>query len=180
MSSHRSTARRALFCVLVIAMFALAACGSSSSPNSSSDANARDTARLKLQKCLRDNGVNLPTPGQNGGGGGFQVDRQKIQKAMQGPCKKFQTAAFGNITPQQRQEFQDAFVKFSACMRKEGIDIPTPNFGSGGPRVQRFRFNRNSPKFQAAMTKCRSTLPNGGRFGGPGGGPGGPGGGPGG
>jgi hypothetical protein len=165
----------------------LTACGSGSSGTAASDNDARDTARLKLQKCLRDNGVDLPAPGQNGaGGGGFRnIDRQKLRTAMQGPCKKFQTAAFGNITPQQRQEFQDAFVKFAACMRQNGVDVPTPNFGAGGgPGAgggARRRLNRNDPKTKAALQKCRSSLPNGGRFGGGGpggGGPGGPGGGP--
>lgn len=105
---------------------------------------------------------------------------------MQGPCKKYQSAAFGNITPQQRQEFQDAFVKFSACMRQNGVNIPTPNFngggaggGAGGGTQRRGGglggINRNDPKVKAALQKCQSSLPNGGRFGGPGGGgPGGP------
>jgi hypothetical protein len=169
----------------------LTACGSSgSSGTAASDSNARDTARLKLQQCLRDNGVNIPAPGQGQGGAGRVLgnaaDRQKVQKAMQGPCKKYQSAAFGNITPQQRQEFQDAFVKFSACMRQNGVNIPTPNFngggaggGAGGGTQRRGGglggINRNDPKVKAALQKCQSSLPNGGRFGGPGGGgPGGP------
>ena len=184
MSSHRGIARTALFCALAIAVIVLAACGSSSGSGNAaaSGSNANDTARLKLQKCLRDNGVNLPAPGQTGGGGFRNVDRQKLQAAMQGPCKKLQTAAFGNITPQQRQAFQDAFVKFSACMRQNGVNVPTPNFGGGGGGAggagggtQARRINRNDPKTKAALQKCQSSLPNGGRFGGPGGGgPGGP------
>lgn len=188
MSSHRGIARSALLSALGVGVLALSACGSSSPTTAASSANAQDTARLKLQQCLRDNGVNLPAPGQTGEGGGFRnLDRQKLQKAMQGPCKKLRTAAFGTITPQQRQAFQDAFVKFSACMRQNGVNVPTPNFnagpgggaGGGGAGTQTRRINRNDPKTQAALKKCQSSLPNGGR-GGPGGGvrvfggPGGP------
>lgn len=191
MTTHRTRIAPALLAALALLGLTLSACGGSESPATASDSNARDTARLKLQKCLRDNGVDIPAPGQGANGArrvlGNAQSRQKVQKALQGPCKKLASSAFGNITPQQRQEFQDAFVKFSACMRSHGVNVPTPNFGSGpGGGVQvgggrgTVRALRNTPKFQAAMKQCRSNLPGGGpggggagggRFFGPGGGP---------
>jgi hypothetical protein len=120
---------------------------------------------------MRDHGIDVPdSPGR---GGGFRqalrsIDRSKLQTAMQA-CRKYRDQAFGNITPQQRQEFRDAFVKFAACMRQHGVEIPDPGAGpgpGGAPGGRRFLIDRNDPKVQAAMQACRSNLPNGGRFGG--------------
>lgn len=163
---------------LAASALALGACGSSSggdSADASSSDSDRDTAQLKLQECLRKNGVDLPRP-QAGGQGSTNMrrpstaERQKVRKAMDGPCKKYQQAAFGDVTEEDRQEMRDRMVKFSSCMRKHGIDIPEPREG-GGPRSFSMR---QSPKLDKATEACRKLLPEGG---GPRG-PGGPGGGP--
>jgi hypothetical protein len=90
-------------------------------------------------------------------------------------CAKYRTRAFGNITPQQRQEFQDAFVKFSACMRQHGVDLPDPVRGGAarsrqGPARAGARIEKASPTTQAAMKACEDKLPRGGavRLAGPG------------
>lgn len=161
--------------LLGVGVLVLAACGSSSSSSSSaSSADARDTARVKLQQCLRQQGVDVPdTPGGGGGGGArlSTTDRTKLQQALQGACKQYASGAFGQISDDQRQAFQDAFTKFSACMRKQGIDVPTPQPGSGGGPPAGGGFNRSDPKVQAAAKSCQSLLPQRGA-----GGPGGPGG----
>lgn len=148
---------------------ALAACGGSGndSATASSSAADRDTARVRLQECLRKQGVDLPTPGQ-GGGGQVRItanDRRKLEKAMQGPCKKYQQQAFGDISQEDRQEMRDQMVKFTSCMRKQGVDVPDLQPGQGGPPQ---RINLNSPRAKKATEACRKLLPQ--RRGGPGGG----------
>jgi hypothetical protein len=159
---------------IAVSALAIAACGSGGSPsNASSSDSDRETAQLRLQECLRKNGVTPPSPpsksqGQSSVGPPSAAERQKVQKAMEGPCKKYRQAAFGNITAADRQAMRDRMVKFSSCMRKHGIDIPAPTPG-GGPR----NFSmRQSPKLDKATEACRKLLPQGGRRG-PGGGPGG-------
>jgi hypothetical protein len=162
----------------------LAACGSSSSSNSSTNASsgAQFQARLNLAKCFRDHGVNVPDPssggGPAGGGGMFRALRNyseaQINSARQA-CQQYFAKAFPqlNLSPAQRAQFQQQFVKFAQCMRSHGIDIPDPNFNSGGGFgfVRPFRsIDRNSPAFQAANKACASLRPRFGR-----GGPGGPG-----
>jgi hypothetical protein len=164
---------------LLAASVAAAGCGSDSpsaagaSGTSSAD-NQQDTARVKLQQCLRKAGVDLPAGGGGGGGSGAQVsdaDRQKVQAAMQGPCKSLQTQAFGNVTDAQRQEFQDAFTKFSACMRQQGVDVPDQSAGGGGgPPAGGNQLDSSDPKVAAAMKACQDKLPQGAGGGGPGGG----------
>jgi hypothetical protein len=158
----------------------LAACGSSSDPASTNASATADAARLKFAQCMRQHGVDIPdNPGRDGqGGGGFRqafqdTPRATIQAAMKA-CQKYRTQAFGNITPQQRQEFRDAFVKFAACMRQHGVDVPDPGTGGGPggggpPGGRRGFFDRNDPTVQTALKACRSRLPQGrgGRFGGP-------------
>jgi hypothetical protein len=164
----------------LLSVFALAACGSGSDSGGGGTANAassndRDTARLKLQECLRKQGIDRG-PGAGGGGGQGSppsaAERQKLQKALQGPCKSVAQGAFGNQTDAQRQEFQDAFAKFASCMRAQGVEVP--NFTPGqGPPAGGQRLNRDDPKVAAAMKVCQDKLPQGGRFGGGGGGGGG-------
>jgi hypothetical protein len=53
---------------------------------------------------------------------------------------------------------RDAILAFTRCMRENGIDIPDPDFSNGaGPRFQVPR-DVDSPKFRAAMQKCREHL----------------------
>lgn len=189
MPPKRGAARLlALLLAAVLLGLGVTACGGSggSATAAGSSADQQDTARLKFRKCLQDNGVPIPSTPQQGGGGFRralgQVGRTKLQQALKA-CAKYRTAAFGNITPQQRQEFQDAFVKFAACMRQHGVDVPTPNLGAsgggpgggpGGGGLRRRLFDRNDPQVKAALQACRNNLPNRGRFGRGGGGPGGP------
>ena len=156
----------ALALISVLAAFVVAGCGSSSSSSTSSTANSQDAARVKFSQCMRQNGVDIPdSPGQGGGAALQNIDRAKLQTAIKA-CQKYQQAAVGNISPSQRQSFQDAFAKFSSCMRQHGVDLPAPGAG-GGPPAGGGGIDRNDPKTQAAITACRSQLP---QRGGPGGG----------
>ncbi|MDG4806728.1 hypothetical protein O7634_08165 [Micromonospora sp. WMMD1120] len=51
-------------------------------------------------------------------------------------------------------------LKFSGCMRENGVEVPDPE--PGGDRMFRFGENADPQKVQAAMEKCRQYLPNGG------------------
>ena len=173
-----SISRRVTALALMSAFVVLVAtgCGSSSSSSSSATASttSQDAARVKFTQCMRDNGVDIPdNPGQ-GGGAGLNIDRTKLQAAAKA-CQKYQQAAVGNISDAQRQEFQDAFAKFSACMRQNGVDLPDPGAG-GGPGAAGAAggpagggIDRSDPKVQAAMKVCQDKLPQRGQ-----GGPGGP------
>lgn len=159
---------------LLAASVVVAGCGSSGSAASSgtsaaSSDDARDAARLKLNQCLRQQGINV----SDGGGGGAQLseaDREKRRIAIQGPCKEFRAAVGGNLTDEQRQEFQDAFTKFAACMRQNGVDLPDPSAsGGGGPggggRGVRRLLDQDDPKIKAATAACQDELPQRGQGG---------------
>lgn len=148
----------------------LAACGSSgeaesssgsagsTSSSSSSGGGDQDAGRIRLSQCLRENGVDVPdNAGPGSGGGAGNIDRDKLQKAMNGPCKKYQTQAFGNISADDRQEMQDSFQKFAQCMRDNGVDVPDITSGGGPPAGG--GIDQDDPDVQAAAKKCQSKLP---------------------
>jgi hypothetical protein len=163
----------------------LAACGSSGNANTTASgggfqtsSSARYQARLSLAKCLRAHGLNVPDPssggGIPGGGGEFRIlrDAPNFRPALQA-CSSYLREAFPfrALTPAQRAQFQQAFVKFAQCMRAHGIDIPDPSTQSGGGFGLRRDINpaeRNSPAFQSAFRACATSLPFR-RGGGPGG-----------
>jgi hypothetical protein len=185
----------------------LSACGSSGSSaaassggsagTSTTSANSRYQARLKAARCLRAHGLNVPDPSANGGGpgggggaggagGGGGIRQllatpagQAASKACQSELR--QSNPFANITPAQRQQFQQAAVKFAQCMRAHNVSIPDPTSnGTGGFGIFRSipSSERNSPAFKTAFSACSSTLParpGGGGPGGAGGTVGGPG-----
>ena len=143
-----------------LSALALGACGGADSEPASATDNDRDTARLKLEKCLRDNGVELPA-GRGQGGGPVRVDRAEVEKAIEGPCKKLQQAAFGNVSEEQREEFEDAFQAFAQCMRDNGVDVPDITAG-GGPQRGTTRIDRDDPDVREARERCEDKLPRGG------------------
>ncbi|MFC0503981.1 hypothetical protein [Micromonospora costi] len=51
-------------------------------------------------------------------------------------------------------------LKFTECMRDNGVDVPDPE--PGGDRVFRFDGKTDPAKVEAAMGTCRQYLPNGG------------------
>jgi len=166
-----SLSRRALVAVPALAAAGLVACGGAGDPAASAaEAEAKaEKARIQLQQCLRKNGLEVPA--SPNGNTRIRIDASKARTAME-KCRKYQEAAFGTITPEQRQESRDAFAKFSACMRKHGVDVPAPGTDAGpslraAPRDGAGRrLDGASPKEQAAMKACEDELPRGGPGGG--------------
>ena len=57
---------------------------------------------------------------------------------------------------------EDAMLKFAQCMREHGVDMPDPDFTSGGARMQ-FRagaggVDPEGPTFQKAQEACQEIL----------------------
>lgn len=161
---------------LAVTALTLAACGDAGGDNAATTSAAdRDAARIRFEQCMRRNGVDLTPTTSRGSGSGAATridgDSVTVRKATQA-CDKYRKAAFGELTDEQRQEFRDAFAKFSSCMRKQGIDVPAPPAAGGGSggggAIVRQRID-GSPKARAAMEACRKNLPQR-AGGGPGGG----------
>lgn len=159
----------------------------------------QEAAMLALTECLRENGVDIADPtvdadgnvqlgqsdvgdGETGGpepGGG--VLREAFETC--GDLLEGVALGFGQLD---QTEFQDTLLEFASCMRDNGVDMPDPDFSSGGPGDGDGEgqpgeggpfgaVDLDDPVFQAAQEACGDILawfgPGGGRFGGgPGGG----------
>ncbi len=123
---------------------------------------------VQYAQCMRKNGVpNFPGPNANGdflfkdGPGGNGVNPNSAQfQAAQKACKSLAPTA---PTPVQANAFMAQALKFSACMRKNGVaNFPDPRENAGRVAMTITGVNTNTPQFQKAMQACQSLLPAGG------------------
>ncbi|MHB8532367.1 MAG: hypothetical protein ACYDC2_06575 [Solirubrobacteraceae bacterium] len=176
----------------LLAVAALSACGSSSSGSTAAASSKSSTqsgatsagARPKLaslRACLAKQGVTLPkrpagagpgsgpptsgppTSGQPGSGAPFGgVNREKLQAAI----KKCGGTGFpgrgGGVNGAGSRE---GLMKFVACMRQNGVNLPEPNTSGSGPVFNTNGIDTGGATFKSARQKCQSTLK--GAFGGP-------------
>jgi hypothetical protein len=148
---------------------------------------ARDFAR-----CMREHGVDMPDPkvddqgrvqiqvgepGGSGGGEGPSESQVKKMEAADRACRHFMEDAAPNgakrLDPEQEAQVREQALAFAKCMREHGVDMPDPQFGSGGRVTQEFRKGNVSDRtFQAANKACMNQVGMKGGFvtAGPGGG----------
>jgi hypothetical protein len=165
---------------LLLAALGLAACGSSSSPNTGGatsaqgDSPANQAKGLAFARCMRSHGVpNFPDP--TGGGGlrlqlqsgpsgtsvnGVAVNGPAFQSAMQA-CRSYLPNG-GHPSAAQTAKAKAQALAMSRCMRSHGVpNFPDPQFRSGpgggvGIQLNGPGIDPNSPAFQAAQKACGS------------------------
>lgn len=96
----------------------------SASPSASLDPK---DASLKFAQCMRQNGIDVPDPQENGGmmiKADKNTDHAKMEKAMKA-CRHFMKEG-GAEDAAKDPKFRDAMVKYAACMREHGVDMPDP------------------------------------------------------
>ena len=116
----------------------------------------RQDAELAYAQCMRDNGyAEFPDPTPDGGIR-FQLtpdSAPRFEKAADA-CRDLAPEGMRgeDVTPEQLE----ALVKFSQCMRENGVaDFPDPDAG-GGFNLRGISSGPNDPRIAAAMDTCRS------------------------
>jgi hypothetical protein len=165
--------------VAVGAALALGACGGSDDGGGAGSAKSQEDkafeGALKFAKCMREHGIDMPDPQRVGNGGikmtqkvtpGSRVKAEAAQKA----CQKYMKVGGGRAPSAAEQaKAKDAMLAYARCMRAQGVDMPDPQFSSGGGG---FAFelggpkrkggstgpNPDSPAFKAADKVCHSKL----------------------
>ena len=161
----------------------------SASPDASPTASLDPEAAMQaFTACMREHGVDIQSAAVSAGDGsggntgpvtntskGAAGDKPRsIDKdafaAAERACKSLLpqggvNGPGGEIDP----EFQDKMLAFAKCMRDHGIDMPDPQFGSGGNTVtiggpddgsgDGPKLDPESKAFQDAQTACGSLLP---------------------
>jgi hypothetical protein len=156
--------------------------GASSTSGSPSQGNKSGAGRpgfSAIRECLRKNSVTLPkrTPGSGGpaggaflgaggGAGGPRLPKGMTRPQFEAALKKCGGGNFGarfgkGATGARRINspvFRAALVKYAACLRQNGVNIPAPNTSGKGPIFGTKGIDTSSPRFRAATMKCRGTL----------------------
>lgn len=131
-------------------------------------------AALEWAACMREHGVDVPDPVVEGdrvtirGGTGARrlddVDSETFEKAREECGAPLGRGGGGpQLTPEQRQEMQDAMLEFANCMREHGVDMPDPEFsGEGGRMLFRQRaqggIDPDNETFRKAQDACQDVL----------------------
>jgi hypothetical protein len=162
--------RRAVVALLTAGAVGAAAsgCGGGGNADASSAAD-RQQAGLDFARCMRAHGVNVPDPKPVAGGGmrlsiGVRAGNESKLKKAQAACDHFLRAGKDAPSKADQQKMLEAALKWSSCMRHNGVDVPDPKpVGSGGPiKVgPGQKVNPKDPAFMRADAKCRSLLPGG-------------------
>jgi len=119
-----------------------------------------------LRECMQRNGIKLPT--QRGGLRGLflggatlppGVTRSQLQAAIR-QCvgNRFGGRFAGGPRVAQNPAFRQALGSFAACLRQSGVSVPSPNTSGKGPVFSTKGLDTNTPKFKAAVTRCRPAL----------------------
>lgn len=130
-----------------------------------------------LRTCLAKQGINLPAPsgkrplgagggrrggGLLGGGGGggrrFQPPAGISAAQFQEALKKCGAGNFRGAGRFNSPAGKAALTTFVACMRENGVNLPTPNTSGNGPVFNTTGINTASSTFKAAQAKCQSDL----------------------
>jgi hypothetical protein len=155
-----------------LAGLALTACGDGAGAGAGAAASPRDRAfdgALRFARCMRGEGLDVPDP-QKDPNGLIKITgprrsadpRDPKVRAAEAKCGKYLRQGGGDAPDPARQaRFQDAFLKYARCMRREGVDVPDPRPGEGGLTFRRGDPNAPDPesaRFQRADRECHSLL----------------------
>ncbi|MFF8836208.1 hypothetical protein [Streptomyces sp. NPDC015130] len=111
---------------------------------------------LEHRKCLREQGLDVPEPkpGEQGVGltiGGDGMSKEKMEKAF----KACQGKGGAGLGKEPTQAEKDKMIKYAQCMRKNGFDMPDPEFGGGGMTAARpVPQGAEAKKFEKADKAC--------------------------
>jgi hypothetical protein len=170
---------------LALCALALGACGIGDGGNLGVADRTDEEAALEFAECMREHGVDVPDPQPGGGpiemrdsagpggdgpdtqgaigGAPIDLDDPETQEAMEACEDELGDAGPQALSERERQEAQEAALRYAQCMRDNGIDMPDPSFsdGPGGGFLiqQQAGDDAHSPAFRAAARACQDELP---------------------
>lgn len=169
--------RRLLLVVpaLILALGTAAGCGEASDGGEVASANGEtesggtgEAAQMSDEErsrafvdCMREQGIDLPDPDPDGGGGLLDLDelgvtREELRPALEA-CREY--APFGGDGDGQLdQETLDQLTEFAQCMRDNGVDLPDPDPNGGFFTGEALPVDPEDPEVQAALEACQDLL----------------------
>lgn len=132
-------------------------------------------AMRKYARCMREHGIDMPDPqiSSNGKGGivrigsagGTAPAKGKLEAAEK-KCQPLMDGVVENgprkLDPAQEAKMHDQALAFAKCMRDHGVNMPDPQFQSGGRVTQQLTGSPDDPNFKKASDACGKGLIGGG------------------
>ncbi len=149
----------------LVAAAALSACGTGDADDGVATAGggtspraslSPEDAAVKFARCMREHGVEVPDPGDDGmvvigpGQGGSAQDVAEPVEA----CRQY-APGLGPSGGQMSQEDQDRMLAFARCMREQGVDVPDPQPGGGVQIPLGDGLEPGDPRLKKAQEACR-------------------------
>lgn len=123
-----------------------------------------EQALLRLTRCLREEGLDVPDPKVDASGNlqlligerpSFDPDSAAAQSAIKA-CQKYIQGIIQSFSADDLADIRDATVEYAQCLRKEGYDVPDPKFLSReGPFPT---LDRDDERFIKADKVCQPKL----------------------
>ncbi|GAB3464809.1 hypothetical protein GCM10027570_52860 [Streptomonospora sediminis] len=145
---------------------ALAGCGAmggqQSAGPSASPSMSVDEQRVAFSECMRENGVDMPDPGQEDGGARIQLDegtdQSDVEEAMQA-CEEYRVG--GDAGAGADPADTEKRTEYAECMRENGVEkFPDPAPAEAGEGAREADEDVvNDPDLDQAAEECRSLLP---------------------
>ncbi|MEU8892183.1 hypothetical protein [Streptomyces sp. NPDC048442] len=120
-----------------------------------STSKTNDDKAVKHRQCLRKQGLKVPDPkpGESGVGitlgGGMSKDA--LDKAMKACASTSPGGASGG---RMTQADKDKGIKHAQCMRKNGFNMPDPDYEGGAMRAMKIPKGAELKKFEKASKAC--------------------------
>lgn len=136
-----------------IAALAVAAVGCACGPVVSTSHADVEKARLQWTACMRQHGVDIPDPGQPASGS--TPSNEATSQAAQQTCDPILRRVGAGSASTPDPAVMDSALRFAACMRQHGVDVPDPRWQGGGVEISfPHDVDRNSPSVQQAQQAC--------------------------
>lgn len=152
--------------VTILAAIALSSCAIGVNAAKPTPTPDPQKAMLAFAQCMRDHGVDIPDPGS--GPVQFTGDPTTMDAAQTACQHLLKGQDFKGPSAAEQAKMRDQLLKFSACMRAHGINMPDPTFSGNGATVRvgdagSPGMDPNSAEFQAAQKACAKNLPGNGK-----------------
>lgn len=130
-------------------------------------AGESENALLAFARCMREQGVDVPDPQE----GRLAIRPRRGSRPSESERREFEDAdsecrhLLADVRPPElsqddRAALQDSLLAFARCMRKQGVEVPDPDFSGdrGAFRVGPGGVNPDDPDFEEAQEACREHL----------------------
>ncbi|MFI0981195.1 hypothetical protein ACH4SP_29825 [Streptomyces sp. NPDC021093] len=114
-----------------------------------------DDKAVKHRQCLREHGLKVPDPKPGESGVGITLGegapKDTLDKAMKA-CAG--TSPGGPAGGRMTQADKDKGIKHAQCMRKNGFNMPDPDYEGGSMRAMKIPKGEELKKFEKASKAC--------------------------